>query len=257
MRFVGLRASYGTAPDSKYGPYAMQLQKLGIPFFGYLFLRFGDNVGTPQAQAHTALSVIGKPNVRSFTPVVDLEFGGKRPTGWSAQQTLDWFMDAWRTMKSELGADPGVYTSEVVWIDPDQMNNPNCPEIANAWSWTKYWPYAVRTPAHYDPTETNALPTPKVAPPFKGNWNMQQYQGDALHYPGFINTVDLNRQNLLQLGSKGGTVAWLQRKLKITADGNFGPMTESAVKTFQFANGLYVDGIAGYDTQAVASWIKS
>lgn len=253
-QFVGLRASYGTAPDSKYAPYAKTLASMKIPYFGYLFLRFGDNVGTPEAQAETAMQVIGMPNRRMFPPVVDLEFGGKRPAGWTIEQTLEWFLRAWRRMSQIIGAAPGVYTSEVVWVDPDQMGNPVCTEIKDAWSWSKYWPYATRTQAVYDPSIINALPAPKIAPPFAGNWQVQQYQGDALGYPGFISTVDLNRVHVVKRGDSNGTVAWIQRKLKITSDGDFGPATENAVKSFQIANGLSADGVVGLQTQPLLAW---
>ena len=54
--------------------------------------------------------------------------------------------------------------------------------------------------------------------------------------------------SILKRGLKGAPVKRLQEKLGITADGDFGPGTEKAVKAFQEANGLVVDGIAGPDT---------
>jgi len=50
---------------------------------------------------------------------------------------------------------------------------------------------------------------------------------------------------LLRKGSTGDQVKELQEYLDITADGIFGPMTETAVKQFQRSNGLAVDGIVG------------
>lgn len=50
---------------------------------------------------------------------------------------------------------------------------------------------------------------------------------------------------ILKLGSKGDSVKTLQKKLGITADGSFGPMTEKAVKEFQTKNKLDADGIVG------------
>ena len=47
--------------------------------------------------------------------------------------------------------------------------------------------------------------------------------------------------------SRSGVMA-LQRALKITADGVYGPQTKRAVKRFQRAEGLAVDGIAGPQT---------
>ena len=54
--------------------------------------------------------------------------------------------------------------------------------------------------------------------------------------------------SILKRGLKGAPVKRLQAKLGITADGDFGPGTERAVREFQEANGLAVDGIAGPDT---------
>jgi len=48
---------------------------------------------------------------------------------------------------------------------------------------------------------------------------------------------------LLKIGSKGNDVVELQKKLGLTADGNFGPKTEAAVKSWQTKNGLTSDGV--------------
>ena len=56
---------------------------------------------------------------------------------------------------------------------------------------------------------------------------------------------------MLRMGSSGDDVARLQTRLTAAgfdaggADGVFGPKTEAALKAFQEANGLAVDGIAG------------
>ncbi len=53
---------------------------------------------------------------------------------------------------------------------------------------------------------------------------------------------------VLRIGSQGPQVAALQGRLEIPADGDFGPITLAAVKAFQRAHGLVVDGQAGPDT---------
>jgi hypothetical protein len=54
----------------------------------------------------------------------------------------------------------------------------------------------------------------------------------------------------LSLGMTGDDVKALQIKLKITADGSFGPLTKSAVIAFQAKNGLAPDGVVGPATRA-------
>ena len=51
--------------------------------------------------------------------------------------------------------------------------------------------------------------------------------------------------------SAGGTVAQLQSALHLTADGDFGPETEAAVRRLQARHGLTVDGIVGPATWSV------
>jgi hypothetical protein len=52
----------------------------------------------------------------------------------------------------------------------------------------------------------------------------------------------------ISLGAKGDLVKKVQERLKIKADGYFGPATEQAVKNWQKAHGLVVDGIVGPKT---------
>jgi putative chitinase len=47
----------------------------------------------------------------------------------------------------------------------------------------------------------------------------------------------------LRLGSKGDLVKQVQRALKLTADGVFGPMTETAAKSWQRINRFTADGV--------------
>jgi putative chitinase len=56
---------------------------------------------------------------------------------------------------------------------------------------------------------------------------------------------------LLKVGSKNDNVKAMQKKLGLTADGNFGPGTQKAVKDWQKAHGLTPDGIVGD-----ATWSK-
>jgi murein L,D-transpeptidase YcbB/YkuD len=56
---------------------------------------------------------------------------------------------------------------------------------------------------------------------------------------------------LLKKGSRGKNVERVQRAVGITADGIFGPKTETAVKAYQKRHGLVVDGLVGIKTWSV------
>jgi putative chitinase len=55
-------------------------------------------------------------------------------------------------------------------------------------------------------------------------------------------------QAVLRRGSNGPEVVRLQRALGISADGNFGPGTETALRQWQAGAGLTADGVAGPQT---------
>jgi hypothetical protein len=55
---------------------------------------------------------------------------------------------------------------------------------------------------------------------------------------------------ILAVGSKGADVKYVQKKLGLTADGDFGPKTQAAVKAFQTKNGLDATGKVGPKTWA-------
>jgi len=59
--------------------------------------------------------------------------------------------------------------------------------------------------------------------------------GEYHPYPG----------HYVRRGDRGEEVRWIQKALQITADGIFGPKTESAVKNFQKMKGVQADGIVG------------
>ena len=68
--------------------------------------------------------------------------------------------------------------------------------------------------------------------------------GKAVHAPASSSHATLKR------GDNSPAVAKMQRALGISADGDFGPGTETALKRWQAANGLTADGVAGPKTLA-------
>lgn len=251
LRYVGLRAAYGMTPDPWYGTYRTQLDAIGIPNFPYLLIM--PNVSTPEAQANAALDAVGTLNNHYFPLALDVE--GNR-NGLTAEQWLDWVTRAYNVIKTALGVPPLLYTSQVYWEDPAGMNNLPAPQIADCAGWWKYWPWPVNSNAVYDNTTVDALKPPPAPLPFGSQWILQQYMGDAINYPGFKSTTDMDRLNMQQQGAQGDSVKWIQARLPgLVIDGIFGPATAAAVKTFQASKKIAVDGIVGLDTTQMLAWV--
>lgn len=70
--------------------------------------------------------------------------------------------------------------------------------------------------------------------------------------PVVIAEAPISTRPTIKRGSKGPAVADWQRVIGVTADGDFGPNTESKTKTWQAARGLTADGIVGPKTWAAA-----
>lgn len=251
LRFVGLRAVEGVTPDPWYPTYRTQLDAIGVPNFPYLIMT--PNLDTPEAQAEKALDVVGTLNNHYFPLALDVE-GDRR--GLTAAEWLNWVERAYGVIKKALGVPPVLYTSREYWIDPDGMNDLPASTIADCLPWVKYWPYPVDAPAVYAPATIDALPPPPPPPPFGTAWIIQQTQGDAINYPGFKSTIDVDRLNVQQQGAKGDSVKWVQARLpSLAIDGDFGPATGAAVKTFQTQRKITADGIVGLDTTQMLAWV--
>ena len=72
--------------------------------------------------------------------------------------------------------------------------------------------------------------------------------GETLPAPTHEPVKKVEPFKALKLGSKGKTVVAVQKKLKLKADGQFGPITEAAVKKFQKAQGKPESGIVDLET---------
>jgi murein DD-endopeptidase MepM/ murein hydrolase activator NlpD len=85
-----------------------------------------------------------------------------------------------------------------------------------------------------------------------GNIDFEAFLGSPVAAPTSVSATAQPKTTraTIRRGSKGPDVAFLQSKLKLVADGDFGPLTHAAVVAFQAANGLVADGIAGPKTWA-------
>jgi peptidoglycan hydrolase-like protein with peptidoglycan-binding domain len=86
-------------------------------------------------------------------------------------------------------------------------------------------------------------------------WELDQEVGQATPDTGEVQPAPVHEPvkkvepfSAVRLGSKGKTVVAVQKKLKLKADGQFGPVTEAAVKKFQKAQGKPESGIVDLQT---------
>lgn len=75
----------------------------------------------------------------------------------------------------------------------------------------------------------------------------------SLADPPDVRSGAVKAEVILRKGDRGRAVVAVQRKLRVQADGIFGPLTERAVKRFQRRKRLDVDGIVGPITRAALS----
>jgi GH25 family lysozyme M1 (1,4-beta-N-acetylmuramidase) len=258
VEFAIVRAMEGVVPDSRYNFYIAQAEVAGIACSPYLFIHFGHGAAAPEDQAHAFVECIGPCNRYRPVPAIDVEFPlGRTVTGLSAGEAYDWIVRIVTVIKAALGVVPMIYTSRVVWQDPDGLNGAVAPELVECPQWSKLWPFPPNSPSLYNPMMVAGLPDPQVGDPWNGQWIFHQYQGDGRNMPGFTGALDLNRTRDLKLGDRNSTVAWCQRRAgDLVADGYFGPETEERIQKIQALYGLYPDGIVGYFTMSLLSWMN-
>ena len=117
-----------------------------------------------------------------------------------------------------------------------------CAALNNAYGWK-----AATTAGHKETSLSGKIDPGKMSmPDFRADVarDMVALQAPTVTAPGVYPGYALKR------GDSGVKVAELQTALGLTADGSYGPATETAVRAFQAANGLEVDGITGPATWA-------
>jgi GH25 family lysozyme M1 (1,4-beta-N-acetylmuramidase) len=255
--FAIVRAMEMTTKDTRYDEYIADCRVAGIATSPYQLLHWGAASASPEEQMHAYLDFIGPCDHRRPPPCIDVEWPhGRAATGLTAGQAYDWLLRAVVVVKAAIGVMPMIYASKVDWEDPDGMNNLPGAELAECPFWPKWWPYAVGDQAVYSPMIVNNLPNPPTPAPWRDQWMMTQYAGDAINCPGFATKVDMNRTRTLHVNDHNGTVAWIQRHAGgLVADGSYGYKTEARIKEIQTAEGLEVDGMVGYFTHSVLAWM--
>lgn len=223
----------------------------GLKKTAYLFVcyeRKGVFTPSPEEQVKAFIDYVKLDRNHDLVPMFDVE---EESDVLTASEMYDWTLRICYGLRDHYGSWPGMYTSARVWSE--NFKDLPAGDLINCPLWlAKPWPWSVQTVAHTD----GALNySPNTISQWGNQWFFYQYQGDAICWPGFNKTVDANRFRTFGKGAKGDHVRWIQSRLGITVDGNFGLHTEASVKDLQSRNKLYPDGIVGPLTFVLLSWL--
>lgn len=260
--FAIFRGAYQTWQDPTWTKESQRARDAGLVVGAYLFPVMSRSAPSARAQVAALRASMGKVQLGDLAPVLDVEFpGGISKTGRSRAQLLTWISDAVSEMQAQFRITPMIYTSARVWDgeDEDALDaDRTTPEtLTQCPLWLARYPYKTRISAVTDSATVASLALPPVPKAWGADnvW-IHQYQGDALRYPGFSATEDMNRFFELARGAKGSRVKWVQARVSAAIDGDFGPATEALVRSYQQANGLPVSGIVDPRTFAYLSWVR-
>lgn len=270
-RFAIIRGSYVTWKDPTFRRECDRARAAGIIVGAYLFPVMGVSAPPAATQIQSFVASVGQLTNRDLPPTLDVEFpGGIAKTGRTRKELLQWVREAINGLRTAYGVAPMIYTSARVWdgedsdsLDADRngLGEPS-PELLECPLWLARYPYKTRIPAIGDtPAErltVDGLPWPPVPKAWGDADNVwiHQYQGDAIQFPGFSSTADLNRFHPIAIGYKGERVRWLQRRLRMIegTPGVFELATHEALGEFQRDNGLTPDHVLGPATFAALCW---
>jgi GH25 family lysozyme M1 (1,4-beta-N-acetylmuramidase) len=263
VRFAILRAAFGTTPDPVFKRDWASLAAAGIVRGAYLMPQYprpGRPAPDPDHQAQTFASIVGPLAATDFVPFVDVEFSTDvhAETGLQPLEMLEWISRLATAIARTYGAQPGIYISARVGVEP--LKGVDLARLGMCPLWVKGIGGTPHLSPYIAPTRRPGILTPpsvapNCPPAWRGRWEIQQYQGDAIGVPGFSSTVDLNRWNTLARGSTGNAVIALQLRLGLPfVTGVFDEETASAVRSFQTRCGLEADGVVGPATGARLMW---
>lgn len=257
VRACVVRSTYSTSDDPTDQRDRAAILAAGMVFGAYMFPVF--DRGAPSPADQVAAFVRGTTLTRrDFPPVLDVEFPhGIAATGRTRAEIAAMIREFARLLRDAFGAMPMIYTSGRVWngSDADCLGAPALPDLAECPVALARYPYKYRIDPQLQEL-SHAYDPP--APAFSGAWFWHQFQGDAVHFPGFTSTVDVGRIRVTRAGDTGDHVRWIQRRAGVAegVPGVMCPATVEAVRREQATAGLDIDGVVGAGTFAVLSWLR-
>lgn len=267
IAFTYLRKCEHVYPDSYYPRDSARARAAGLAVGAYLMPCWAKTAVTPRAQVQAFKVAPGTIVAgHDLPPALDVESGlrgGFAATGHSSAELVELLRQFVLEMQDVFGCDPVIYSAYTQWYD---LGLPAAPWASDCPLWVKTaYPVPARSPVYQgpvvephvgdtasDPRSLHQIPGPWT----RSGWLFHQFQGDALGLPGFSATVDVDAFHAMTLGDKGPHVMWLQRRVRVADDGDFGPMTQAAVKASQRKAGLPETGAVDLATFCAIAWGK-
>lgn len=269
------RGLWRVVADPHFARDATRAKSARLVVGAYGFFSFAKDA--PSAAEQVGVLVAGQALVRGDLPYcLDVEFPGKgvADTGRSQGAAFGFLLELVAELRRQSGTDPLIYTSHVQWHDSNGLGGPDHPDLDGCPLWIKT-PYRLKEHQHLDPQAPRPphvdsikndpmdlwrVPTPWV----RQGWWIQQYQGDAIGFPGFDKTVDVNLyQDVDATSGDEQRIAWVQRRLCVLGAPYVGPLnatgvwdedTERALRAFQTSHSLEPHGRVDVATFAFLCW---
>lgn len=221
----------------------------GIPYGVYRYVYESTEAAAKKA-AQSVVELLRANNAAPGTVVWwDVEDKSIQPT---AKTTLTASILAAQQVIEAAGYGFGVYCGKYWYDSVLQTKQLSCPFWIARYPSTKAVAFGAAPAAKCKPATTQPLwgwqySSKGVVPGISGNVDLNQIYGVAAisSYPVPART--------LRKGNRGDDVKWMQQRLNVygaglKVDGDFGPVTEAAVREYQLRHGLAVDGIVGPQT---------
>ena len=258
IKFAFIKATEGRA--SKAATFKDKWQKaksVGILRGAYHFFR-PSRTGEEQADNFLdALSGAGGLGANDIAPVLDIEVKDGVSSPEIRKQSLIWLSK----VEAAIGRRPIIYTgssfgNDVLGSEPKFANYPlwvanytlSKPWVPARWTSCAIWQYIqeAKVKGISSKVDLNWFNGSEAALQAFATGNVSQVNGDSLF------------SDLINRGDEGDAVKDVQRKLIAKGfdvgpdrdDGDFGSLTESAVRRFQQANNLPINGIVDPATYA-------
>jgi len=272
------KGKWHVTADKHYARDVAQARRVGLTVGSYGFFTFAKD--GPSAADQVSVLTQGTGGVipgKDLPYCVDVEFPGKGivDTHRTQSEAFAYLLELISEVRRQAGCSPLIYTSHVQWHDSNGLGGPDSPVLDGCPLWIKT-PYRLAARNHVD-TASPRLPHVgqltndphgywRVPRPWeRQGWWIHQYQGDALGFPGFSATVDVN--HFMSVGvtslNESARISWLQRRLAVLGEPLRGPLnvtgmwdadTEHAVRAFQTAQHLKVSGEVDIATFASLCW---